>query len=272
MKVEKIILNGCSFVHGFDICFREFGTPDYERYDIAERSWTAEQLKIFNKKRLSGRLREHFNCEVIDLSISGEANHRIATSTINYIEENKSDIDPSSTLVLIGWTDITRSAFRLSDIQTNFSILNLEGHIKFTESLDTDKFSQELMKVYSNFLPLKTIYDENPSMINGHYQDYFSLILLTQLYMDKMGLKFYMWNSLPNWPQLPDYNHDYKNLTDVINWNRFWPNGTEESYDTSWGDSLVGDHEKYLTASGHPNDVAVQEFSESLVKFIESRN
>jgi hypothetical protein len=272
MKVEKIILNGCSFVHGFDMCFREFGTRDYERYDIAEQSWTIEQKTIFNKKRLAGQLGDYFNCEVIDLSISGEANHRISTSTINYVEENKSDLDPDTTLVLIGWTDITRAAFRLSNIQTNFSIFSIEGHIKFTESLDTDKFSQELLKIYSEFLPLKTIYDENPSMINSHYQDYFSLILLTQLYMNKMGIRCYMWNSLPNWPQLPDYKYDYKNLSDIVNWDRFWPHGTIESHEISWGDSLVDNPEKYLTASGHPTDIAAQEFIASLTKFIESKN
>ena len=87
-----------------------------------------------------------------------------------------------------------------------------------------------------------------------------------------MGLKFYMWNSLPNWPQLPDYKYDYKNLINVINWDRFWPHGTMESHEIAWGDSLTGDHEKYLTASGHPTDIAAQEFSAKLVKFIESKN
>lgn len=57
MEVKKIIISGCSFVHGFDLCYEKHGLAPHTNWPYAEKNMTSTQMKEFEELRLSGRLK-----------------------------------------------------------------------------------------------------------------------------------------------------------------------------------------------------------------------
>jgi len=269
MEIKKIILNGCSFVHGFDLCYEEFGVKDkLLDFDDAYKSWTVEQKEIFARKRLSGKLKSHFNCEVVDLSKYGESNEWIANNTISYLEENKNNLE--NTLVLIGWTDIVRTPYFLSNRIRNISVGSLDHYIEWISKVEPSEATMEDLKIYQQLKPLKQIWDENPSMLIQCRDRHLSLVIMMQLYLEKLKLNHCMWNSLSMWPIVPDYNTNYSDYRKIVNWNNWWPKGNKESYENSW-DELIWQNPEYFTATRHPNEYSVNNFSKKIISFIENK-
>jgi len=269
MEIKKIILNGCSFVHGFDLCYEEFKVKDtFLNFEDAYETWTNEQKETFARKRLSGKLKSHFDCEVVDLSKYGESNDWIANNTISYLEENKNNLE--NTLVLIGWTDIVRTPYFLSNRIRNISVGSLDHYIDWIAKVAPSEAAAEDQKFYQQLRPLKQIWDDNPSMLNHCRDRHLSLVIMMQLYLEKLNLNQCMWNSLSMWPAVPDYNTNYSDYSKIVNWNNWWPNGNKDSYDKSW-DDIVWRANNAFTATRHPNEYSVNDFSERLITFIEHK-
>lgn len=273
MNIENIILNGCSFVHGFDLCFEQFGIEPYTNFDLAYKNFTQEQMDIFEQSRLSGKLTKLLDCRVTNLAQIGETNQGIARSTMEYIE--KYEPNPENTIVLIGWTDYTRDSFFMPELIQKFSLANISNYIEWHKK---SKGPKKLMDLYEQMLPIENLINTHRCFINKYYYEHLNLITLLQLYLEKKSLKYLMWNSLSTWPIDVDYPYNYNNYESMINWSAWWPDSNKESYDIAWGDevfrgnpetkSKVFTQDYNRTVSGHPSIPSVEKFSQDLYKFI----
>ena len=271
MKVEKIILNGCSFVHGFDICYERHGIISHTNWPMASNQMTTEQREEFNSLRLSGRLGELFDCEVVDLSWAGESNNYIAQSTIKYINDNINNINPENTLVITGWSEPQRMPFYLNDQKLNVCIALVRAYIKVCE-IEYPRTPESLNRqnLYKKFLGMQEIWDENESMAYTAYFNHCALAFMLQQYLENKKIKHCNFNSLKTWPLKPGYldtigfNESYD---DLINWTNWYPNRNISSYDWNWENDMT-DRSIVKTDSFHPSLEAVDIFSKELTEFI----
>jgi hypothetical protein len=270
MKIENIIISGCSFVHGFDLCYKRFNLHPRTNWDEAERSMTQDQKSVFEEKRLSGRLQEIFNCNVINCSWSGESNDYIANSLINSIEENKNDLDPETTLVIAGWTSADRIGFftQPGTRGLNVEVSRIQSYIDATElEQPQTSDSQERVEIFKNLLGLQHLWKKyEETMPYTTYWRHTSVILLLQQYLENNKYKYCFFNSLPHWPvtHLPSKTIGYDYLIDWKNW---YPYKNQKSYDWSWDTHMI---EKGIerTETMHPTEDAVDRFSKDLSTFI----
>lgn len=273
MKIEKIILNGCSFVHGFDLCFKQHNFHPFSNWVTYDTQATVEQKNEFNSLRLSGRLSELFNCEVVNLSWSGESNNYIANRTIRYINDNIHNINSENTLVICGWTEPQRLPFYLNNQKLNVCISLVKNYIGVAErEHPSTEESLARAEQYKKFLGIQEIWDENESMSYTTYFHHTALVFMLQQYLENKRIKYCFFNSLRTWPLKPDYlskigfacNETYDDLIDWTNW---YPNRNISSYDWNW-DSDMDNRSIVKTDTYHPSIEAVDVFSRELAEFI----
>jgi hypothetical protein len=276
MNITKIIISGDSFTHGFDLCYDKFGNPPYSKWIEISSKWTPEQHQEFADLRLSGRLKKLFNCEIVDLSWSGESNDYIANSLITYIEDNKETIDFETTLVIAGWSEPDRFPFYLDNGVLNTCISLVPSYIEVTTRFvpQTDH-DQQSIKNYNQLLGLYNLWQNNQAFNYTGYYHHTSLITLLQIYLEKMNIRYCFFNSLPTKPLKPNYIfHKMNDYGDkIIDWSNWYPYKSRDSYDWSWDMTLrpskdMHYNEKYHTDSMHPNILAVEEHSQNLYNFI----
>lgn len=268
MKIENIIISGCSFVHGFDLCYDRFNMHPRTSWPEAEKSFTKDQWEIFEGKRLAGRLREIFNCNVIDRSWSGETNDFIANSLINSIDENKNDCDPETTLVIAGWTSADRMSFFIEPNSRglNVEISRIKSYLNVTEleqpqTADT----QRRVEILQNLLGLQDLWEKYDTMSYTTHWRHTSIIMLLQQYLENNNYKYCFFNSLSHWPtrrQCRTIGYDH-----LIDWKSWYPYRNQKSYDWSW-DSHMIEKKIVRTETQHPTEDAVDRFSKELSTFI----
>jgi len=273
MKIENIIINGCSFVHGFDLCYKDFNIPPFTSWPNAFKQFTDEQKQIFKNKRLSGKLGDIFNCNVIDLSISGECNDHIANSLIDYLKKNENSLNPDTTLVIVGWTEPERWPFFVRDNGENLNInVRAISYWKYAFQREQPK-TKELesrIEVLNSLEGMEKLWEKYDGMGMTGYWRHSSLIFLLQQYLENHKYNYCFFNSLYGFPVNPKYPR-YSNIgyDEHINWKNWYPRGDIKSYDWNWN-SLILKHEKYKTDSAHPSQLAVDEFSKELAVFIKN--
>jgi hypothetical protein len=268
MKIENIIISGCSFVHGFDLCYERFNIHPRTSWPEAEKSFTKDQWKIFEEKRLGGRLAAIFNCNVIDCSWSGEANDYIANSIINSIEENKTDLDPETTLVIAGWTSADRMSFFVEPDARglNVEISRIQSYIDVSEAEQPQTpGTEERIEIFRNLLGLSQLWEKYDTMPYTTHWRHTSLILLLQQYLEKNNYKYCFFNSLPHWPvrrQSRTIGYDH-----MIDWRNWYPYRNQKSYEWSWDTHMKGKGIE-RTETMHPTEDGVDRFSKDLSTFI----
>ena len=270
MKIENIIISGCSFVHGFDLCYKRFNIHPRTTWPAAEKIMTEDQMKIFNEKRLPGRLKEIFKCNVIDRSWSGENNDYIANSLINCINENKDNLDPETTLVIAGWTSADRLPFFIEPNTRGLSveISQIQSYVNITE-IETPQTqgTKQRLEIFKSLLGIQELWEKYDSMPYTTYWRHTSIAFLLQQYLENHKYKYCFFNSLPHWPfrhaQSPTIGYDH-----LIDWKNWYPYKNKESYDWNW-DLHTRKHNEY-TETLHPTEDAVNRFSKGLSTFIKN--
>lgn len=270
MKIEKIIINGCSFVHGFDLCFERHNIHPYSMWPEAIKQMTISQRKEFKNERLSGKLKNIFNCEVIDLSHSGENNDFIANKTINYINDNKNKINSETTLVIIGWTEPERLPFYFEDQKLNVTISMVQSYLNVALREPHSDHTEKRIELLKRLLPMQQIWNGTNTMAYITYFRHTSLVFLLQQYLQNYNIRYCFFNSLRSWPLKPNYLskiENYESYDSLIDWNSWYPYKDISSYNWNW-DQDMDDRFIPKTLTAHPTIEAVNIFSKELSEFI----
>jgi hypothetical protein len=258
-------------VHGFDLCYERFNIHAYTMWRAAYDKMSDEQKIEFNSLRLSGRLKEIFNCEVVDLSWSGESNEYIANKTICYINDNIDNINPETTLVIAGWTEPQRLPFYLNNQKLNVCLSLVKNYIEVTErEIPQTAETFERVEQYKKFLGIQEIWNKNDSMSYTTYFRHTSLVFMLQQYLLSKNIRHCFFNSLRTWPLKPNYLSkigSYESYDNLIDWSTWYPNKTITSYDWNW-DEDISKNNLEKTTTYHPAIKAVNIFSKELARFI----
>lgn len=277
MEVKKIILNGCSYTHGCDVTFEQNNIRPFTNFYEASKSWSPTQWEEFNSARLSGRLEHLFNCETVNLALAGFSNEYIASKTIDYIESNWESIDPSSTVVMIGWTEFCRTVIYTDNLGClNYSLpYALEYLDVFSKEFPKNKQLENCTQFLLELRPLTNRYLKPDTLVST--TDYFrhiNLMLMLQFYLQKKGLKYVFWNSLKNWPRMEfdkgQHPVLYSGIEDLVDWSSWEGLGTKESYERSW-EELIRSNPKYMTGSCHPSAEGITLMANRLFRFVTDR-
>lgn len=270
MEIKKIILNGCSYTHGADLTFEKYKVPKFNNFFEVSEKWSKDQWDEFNSFNLAGQLKSSLGCkEVVNLALPGYSNEYIASKTIDYIEQNWKDIDPKTTLVMIGWTEFCRTQIVSESMGIfNFSIPFIDSYINvFTEEHPKTKSLLERLKLLKRLDPLREYYISDVYCTTTDYFRHINLILMLQFYLQSKGLNFLFWNSLINCPRMPfkDSNNPvtYSNIENLVDWSKWSPNFNKNSYERSWEEMIRKDL-KYRTFSSHPSIEGVRIWADVL--------
>ena len=273
MEVKKIILNGCSYVHGHDITFKENNIKPFTHFYEVSQHWNSQQWDKFNSVNLSGRLKKLFNCDdVTNLALAGFSNEYIASKTIDYIETNWESIDPETTLIMIGWTEFCRTMIYNERGCFSYSVPYIENYLEiFSKEQPKSKELLSRIKFLENIKPLGDYYNNEIIATTTDYFRHVNLILMLQFYLKNKGLRYVFWNSLINWPRVT-FDKDkhlvqYSGIENLIDWNSWAMNGTKDDYERSW-EELIRPNEAYKTESFHPSAEATLMWAEKLFNFV----
>lgn len=265
--MKNIIINGASYIHGFDICYDEFGSD----YKLEWNDWftklTDAQKDRFNEVRLSGQLASKLKTKVTDLSHYGVPNEYICNKTIDYLEKNKNNINAENTLVIIGWTENQRFSLFSNNTRINVNPYSITGYLKCAEEmLNSD--NSEFIRLYKLLMPLEELYNTTKNIAIGPYLDHLQNINYLQLYLDRHNFNYCFFNTADQYPfydrnikDVIGYDPDY-----LVDWNRWLFGNTKETYWKSWQDTILND-KKMLTNTNHPSILAAQDLSNKLIDY-----
>jgi hypothetical protein len=275
MEVKKIILNGCSYVHGHDITFKENNIKPFTAFHEVSKQWNKVQWDKFNSVNLNGRLKKLFNCnDITNLARPGFSNEYIASKTIDYIENNWESIDPKTTIIMIGWTEFCRTVVYNEHGFFNYSIPYREQYLKvFNEEHPKSRNLLDRIKFLENIKPLEDYYNNDIISTNTDYFRHVNLILMLQFYLKSKGLRYVFWNSLINFPRVTfdkvKHPVEYNSIENLIDWSSWAMNGTKDDYETNW-EQLIRANSDYRTESCHPNAEATLMWAEKIFNFVNS--
>ena len=277
MKIEKIILNGCSFVHGFDITYEKNNIEKHSRFDEVTKAWSKDLWDDFNSVRISGQLKKLLDCDNIEnLAKPGYSNEYIASKTIDYINSNLSKINPKTTIVMIGWTDFCRTVLYSEKYHAfHYSLPYIENYLKIVadQKPKTPKII-DYLKLLKKFEPISQEYFNDVLCTTTDYYRHINLILMLQFYLELRGIKYIFWNNLLNAPRVTFYNKyypvEYKDIENQVDWSNWAPDFNKESYDKSWEEIILND-KVYQTASAHPSEEGVKVWAEKLANLVKTK-
>ena len=262
--MKNIVIGGCSFVHGFDICYQEFNSDPNIWWHHWFESLTKEQRTYFNSVRLSGQLAKKLNVKVTDISQFGVPNEFICNKTIHYLEANK-HLTPDNSIIVVGWTENQRFSMFIDNERININPVSVSGYLKCAENmLDTD--NTKYINLFKKLLSVEEIYKDSPEVFIGSYITHLSQILQLQMYLESKGFQYCFFNSLTQIPvktnteQLVSYS-----LDSLIKWDNWILD-----YWESWQELLVND--QLITSTHHPSIQSVNEFSDILKDYIITKN
>jgi hypothetical protein len=273
MEIKKIILNGCSYTHGCDITFKENNIKPFTNFFKVSKGWNEHHWEKFNSVNLSGRLKKLFNCnDVVNLALPGFSNEYIASRTMDYIETNWKSIDPTTTIVMIGWTEFCRTVIYNETGCFNYSIPLIENYLKvFSRESPKSKDLLARIKFLENIKPLGDYYNNDTIATNTDYFRHVNLILMLQYYLKSKGINYVFWNSLINFPRMEfkkeEHPVQYNGIENLVDWSKWPPHGTRECYEIYW-ESLVRSNPDYRTESSHPSAEASLMWAERLFNFV----
>ncbi len=263
--MKNIVISGCSFVHGFDICYQEFNSNPNTWWHNWFESLTDQQRDYFNSVRLSGQLAKKLNVKVTDISLYGIPNEFICNKTIHYLETNK-HITPDNSIIVIGWTENQRFSMFIEDERININPMSVSDYLECAKNmLNTD--NSKYINIFEKLLTVEEIYKESPEVFTGSYITHLSQILQLQMYLESKDFQYCFFNSLtqipvkPNIEQLVGYS-----LYDLVKWDNW-----VFDYWHSWQDLLTKNN-LLTTSTCHPSIRSVDEFSDILTEYITNKN
>jgi hypothetical protein len=167
---KKILLsNGCSWVNGAGLSNREI-------------------------QRWSYHLSKKLNMEDINISSEGASNDKILRTTIEWLKENKDKF--SDVLVVIGWTQMTRTEF-FNDVIGKWESQNF---VSFGDS-ETDKESESFYEEQSKHM-VRQASDYTPNdlwwkvylkyyfSMEQRYNSFFNSVLYSQSIFKSFGIDY----------------------------------------------------------------------------------
>jgi hypothetical protein len=167
---KKILLtNGCSFVNGAGLQDRE-------------------------SERWSYHLAKKLNMEDINLSSEGASNDRILRTTIEWLKENKDKL--SDVLVVIGWTQMTRTEF-FNDVIGKWENQNF---LSFGDGSE-DYYGEQSKVKHIHKSPDDTwwrVYLKYYFSMEQRYNSFFNSILYSQSIFKSFGIDYIYFASFDN--------------------------------------------------------------------------
>lgn len=267
---KNIILSGCSFVHGDDICSEAFQDPTYTFFTESYKTWTKLQKEYFEKVRLSGQLLKFFDCKIFNLGKPGASNSTILNILLNFLHDNK--FNKEETLVLLGWTDRDRQDFYFNTVGTvTMNVYMADNYARITEhrkSLTKNEWYTFYAEETKKLMPYFNWIKDNTAMNHYFYRQHLEQIKLAELTIENYGYKYIFWNSMQHFPLDPSLDIK-QNTIQNIKWDHWFPNFNETSYEYSWVTEVR--KQGFHTKTYHPNEKAVSLFAEKLSKAIKKK-
>lgn len=262
----KILLNGCSYVHGFDAAW-DYGLNPRLTEDA--RRLGSPYWHLLQKINLGGNIGRLLGAsEVVNLARNGNSNDIIVYETIQHFNALRhQDFDPQEWLVLIGWTEPARMiAF---DDKNNHSVVSfnpflIDDWIKRTSGYDESRadylrdFYERNRDLSRHLMKMMTPDDLANQLIRS--------VLSLQSYLDGAGVRYLFWNSLQGMPE-PRGSFMTRIAGSIINadsWMHIGHNPVPAIH-TGWYE-IIPNHER--TPTGHPGIHAIEKFSRMLADFV----
>jgi len=293
--MKKIILNGCSWIAGDEIVWKEFceekGLENEDFMTFSERYGGTEKKHLITYYRTVWRknhnqgsmLSRMLETQVIDLAIDGNSNDGIALGTINYV--NTIPVNERKDYhVVIGWTILERKALWLdyywdncnyshyTEKQGNWSRWKNRILGGIIENTDNDWY----LSYYKNVIMLESFLKSNDMT----YTFYRSLGSKDQFFFrpDKIGIikskMFYTRQPIPI--STLNFHNLRPEFIDKDNWFVFFDRDTDLPFcSDSWTRycESIYDFDEWVIRpeNRHPNKNCTENLSKRLSDFILER-
>jgi hypothetical protein len=270
---KKLLFSGCSFVAGDELVWDNYckdillKNPIEYTWSVFHKDKAFEMLYLgyidYRKQfNLGCQVGNAFNTPVIDVSMDGNNNTRIALSVIKKLLE-KTPEDASQFHVCVGWTSLIRRII-WSKKESKFRSVNV---MHYSDS-DYSEFHSYIKESIINVTP----YDHNLQFIHD--------VMLLENFLKARGITYTFWLSLSGnhaggiedlketlFPVIP-----IDKVSERSNWILFNEADPIPMLGTSWTDHLLTKPKPWLSKlNAHPSLASVTEFAESIVSHIQSR-
>jgi hypothetical protein len=270
---KKLLFSGCSFVAGDELVWDNY-CKDILLKNPIEYTWSVfHKDKAFDKNylgyidyrkqfNLGGQVGNAFNTPVIDISMDGNSNTRIALSVIKKLLE-KTPEDARQFHVCVGWTSLIRRII-WSKKESKFRSINI---MHYGDS-DYSEFHSYIKESIINVTP----YDHNLHFIHD--------VMLLENFLKARGITYTFWLSLSGkhaggiedlketlFPVIP-----IDKVSERNNWILFNEADPIPMLGTSWTDHLLTKPKPWISKlNAHPSLASVTELAESIVSHTQSR-
>jgi hypothetical protein len=263
--MKNLLFNGCSYVAGDDIGW------DYEKYgsihdEKNHELWNQhkENRKSFN---MSAKCASLLGVDAVDLSLDGNCNYNIITTTINYVksltEEEKNNLH-----VCIGWTEPMRF-FYFHDTANRFHTVNPQHMLlKKTRCLEND-FWDDVREKIGEYCLAEVRYKKDID----YALKYISEFSWLENFLKANKITYTFWRSLGHRMGNHDDQHlryilDIDNLSKFENWISFDRNLCPDPWlGQSWR-SYINVSGEPLSKDDHPSEISVNNFTVRLCENI----
>jgi hypothetical protein len=267
---KKLLFSGCSFTAGDELVWEQYC---YEK--SIQRTWDElnedsamidlhypNYINYRKQFNLGGQVGKAFNSPVIDLSMDGLNNTRIALSVIKKILE-KTPEETENFHVCVGWTSLVRR-IKWSKRQNKFASVSL-GHYSKQKYSEFHPYIKEAIVNASG-------YDHNLQFIRD--------VMLLENFLKARGITYTFWLSLSGMPMggIGDLSQKLfpvipiDKVSERSNWILFNEADPIPMLGTSWTDRLLTKPNPWVSElNAHPSLASATEFAESIVSHIQSR-
>ena len=265
LPFKKILINGCSFVAGDEIVWNNFCKEvlqknlPWETRSISDNY--IEYVAYRKKYNLGAQIGQLLITPVIDLSLDGNSNTRIALHTIKTIKEMPLD-ELKDLHVCIGWTGYSRRLKWIND-QHRFQSIH---HSHYNESM---------------FLGLRS-YIEEEIIKNSNYDHILSFIrdvMLLENFLIRHGITYTFWLSLSGPPlDLNDLDENLKKVVNIYtvsdskNWLSFNKNNEIPMLGETWVNWIDSLSDGWISKTNkHPSLPSISKMALEITKHVTSR-
>jgi len=270
---KKLLFSGCSFVAGDELVWDNY-CKDILLKNPVEYTWSVfHKDKAFDEHYLgyidyrknfnvAGQVGNAFNTSVIDISMDGNNNTRIALSVIKKLLE-KTPEDARQWHVCVGWTSLIRRII-WSKKENKFRSVNPRHY----GNSDYSEFHSYIKEGIINVTP----YDHNLHFIHD--------VMLLENFLKARGITYTFWLSLSGntaggiedlketlFPVIP-----IDKVSDRRNWLLFNDADEIPMLGASWVDHLLTTENPWISETNqHPNLKSATEMSTRIVDHIQSK-
>jgi hypothetical protein len=271
---KKLLFSGCSFVAGDELVWDnyckdillknpiEYTWSVFHKDDVSFNTHYPNYVEYRKKFNITGLVGKAFNMPVVDLSMDGYNNTRIALSVIKKILE-KTPEETKDFHVCVGWTSLIRRA-KWSKKFGKFLSVNA---VHYTN----DSYSEFHPYIKEGIINASG-YDHNLQFIND--------VMLLENFLKARGISYTFWLSLSGMPMggigdlieklfpvVPVYK-----VSDRSNWILFNEADPIPMLGTSWVDHLLTTDNPYISeANRHPNLKSATIMAQRIIDHIQSR-